>query len=46
VGLFLTVVVRVVLTKAGIDEELPVPVLVYLAFLLAFSFALWLLWLA
>ena len=45
-ALVLTVVVRVALARTGIDEELPVPVLVYLAFLLAFSFALWLLWLA
>jgi hypothetical protein len=44
--LFLTAVLRVVFAKAGIDDELPAPVLVYLAFLVAFSFGLWLLWLA
>ena len=42
----LTIVVRVVLAKVGIEDELPVPIVVYLAFTLAFSFALWLLWLS
>ena len=42
----LTAVVRVLLDRAGIAEAMPVPVLAYLALLLAFSFGLWLLWLA
>src|SRR5262245_63667031 len=46
VAMGLTIVVRVVLAKAGIADELPAPIVVYLAFTLAFSFALWLLWLS
>ena len=42
----LTIVVRTVLAKVGIEDELPAPILVYLAFTVAFSFALWLLWLS
>jgi hypothetical protein len=42
----LTIVVRAVLAKVGIEDELPAPIVVYLAFTLAFSFALWLLWLS
>jgi hypothetical protein len=45
VAMCLTIVVRAVLGKAGIADELPAPIVVYLAFTLAFSFALWLLWL-
>jgi hypothetical protein len=46
VAIALTVVVRAVLVKVGVDDELPTPIVVYLAFTLAFSFALWLLWLS
>ena len=46
VAMCLTIVVRAVLAKVGIEDELPVPIVVYLAFTLAFSFALWLLWLS
>ena len=45
VGMCLTIVVRGLLVKVGVADELPVPIVVYLAFTLAFSFALWLLWL-
>jgi hypothetical protein len=44
VAIGLTIVVHVVLAKAGV--ELPAPIVVYLALTLAFSFALWLLWLS
>jgi YtcA family len=46
VSMCLTIVVRAVLAKVGIEDELPAPIVVYLAFTLAFSFALWLLWLS
>jgi len=46
IGLAATVAVRAVLAKAGIDEELPMPIVVYLAFATAFSLAVWLLWLS
>jgi lipopolysaccharide export LptBFGC system permease protein LptF len=46
VAIGLTIVVRIVLAKVGIEDELPAPIVVYLAFTLAFSFALWLLWLS
>jgi hypothetical protein len=46
VAIALTVVVRLVLAKTGIADELPAPIVVYLAFTLAFTFALWLLWLS
>lgn len=46
IGMGATVVVRAVLAKAGIDEQLPMPIVVYLAFATAFSLATWLLWLA
>jgi hypothetical protein len=42
----LTIVVRAVLVKAGVEDELPAPILVYLSVTLAFTFALWLLWLS
>jgi hypothetical protein len=45
VAMCLTIVVRAVLAKVGIEDELPAPIVVYLAFTLAFSFAFWLLWL-
>jgi hypothetical protein len=44
-GMGATVVVRAILAKAGLDEELPVPIVVYLALATAFSLAIWLLWL-
>jgi hypothetical protein len=46
IGMALTVVVRILLAKLGIDEVLPMPIVVYLAFATAFSLAIWLLWLA
>jgi hypothetical protein len=46
IGMGATVAVRAILAKAGIDEELPIPIVVYLAFATAFSLATWLLWLA
>jgi hypothetical protein len=46
IGLAATVAVRALLVKAGIDGELPMPIVVYLAFATAFSLAVWLLWLA
>ena len=45
IGMGATVVLRAVLAKAGIDEEVPMPIVVYLAFATAFSLAIWLLWL-
>src|SRR5215467_2030062 len=45
IGLGATVVFRAVLAKAGIDESLPMPIVVYLAFATAVSLAIWLLWL-
>jgi hypothetical protein len=46
IGMGATVALRVVLAKTGIDEQLPMPIVVYLAFATAFSLAVWLLWLA
>jgi hypothetical protein len=46
IGLALTVAVRALLAKTGIDAVLPMPIVVYLAFATAFSLAIWLLWLA
>jgi hypothetical protein len=46
VAMALTIAVRTVLAKVGVEDELPAPIVVYLAFTLAFSFALWLLWLS
>jgi hypothetical protein len=45
IGMGATVALRIVLAKAGIDEELPMPIAVYLAFATAISLALWLSWL-
>jgi len=45
IGLGATVVFRAVLAKAGIDGELPMPIVVYLAFATAVALAIWLLWL-
>ncbi len=44
-GMGATLVVRQVLILAGIDKTLPVPLLVYLALVIAFAFATWLAWL-
>ena len=46
VAMCLTIVVRAVLAKVGVEDELPAPILVYLSVTLAFTFALWLLWLS
>ena len=46
VGMCATVAVRILLVKVGIDRELPMPIVVYLALATAFSLAMWLLWLA
>jgi hypothetical protein len=46
IGMCATILVRGIFVKVGIDTELPMPVVVYLAFTIAFSFAIWLLWLA
>ena len=45
VGMSATVAVRALLVKAGIDGEVPMPVVVYLAMATAFSLAVWLMWL-
>ena len=45
-GVCATFAVRWLLVKLGIDQELPVPLVVYLAFTIAFTFAIWLAWLA
>lgn len=45
IGVACTFVLRAVLAKAGIDDELPVPVLVYLSLWIAITLAVWLLWL-
>lgn len=44
-GLVAAVVLRVVLGKAGIDEALPIPAVVYLCTWIAVTLAIWLLWL-
>jgi YtcA family len=46
IGMGVTVAVRALLAKSGIDAVLPMPIVVYLAFATAFSLAIWLLWLA
>ena len=46
VGMGATVVLRVALVKLGIDAELPAPVVIYMAFAIAVSLGMWLLWLA
>jgi hypothetical protein len=45
IAIGLTIVVHVALEKVGLADELPAPMVVYLAFTAAFSFGLWLLWL-
>ncbi len=44
-GIGATVVVRQILVVSGLDKTLPAPLLVYLAFAVAFSFGAWLIWL-
>lgn len=46
IGMALAMVIRWTLVKVGMEKELPAPIVVYLAFTIAFSFATWLLWLA
>jgi hypothetical protein len=46
IGAGVTIVIRGILVKVGVDKELPAPIVVYLAFTIAFSFGAWLLWLA
>jgi YtcA family len=45
VGIGLAVMARQGLALAGVDKFIPVPLLVYLAFAVFFSFATWLVWL-
>ncbi|HEX7816674.1 YtcA family lipoprotein [Dyella sp.] len=45
VGIVGTFVLRAVLVKADIDQDLPVPVLVYLSLWIAITLAVWLFWL-
>jgi hypothetical protein len=45
IGMCVTVGVHALFVKAGIDRELPAPIIVYLALATAFSLAMWLLWL-
>ncbi|MDB5394849.1 MAG: hypothetical protein JWM91_2355 [Rhodospirillales bacterium] len=45
VGIGLAVLARQGLAFAGVDKFIPVPLLVYLAFAVFFSFATWLVWL-
>ncbi len=46
IGAGLSIVVRWLLVKLGMEKELPVPIMVHLALTIAFSFGAWLLWLA
>jgi hypothetical protein len=46
VGMGATVGLKVVLAKLGIDAEVPVPIVTYMAFATAVSLGMWLLWLA
>jgi hypothetical protein len=45
-GMVLTLFVKQALAVVGLDKSLPVPLLVYLAFSVAFAFLLWLVWLS
>jgi len=45
-ALIATVVVRSIFVRAGIDAVLPAPLIVYLGLFAAFTFAVWLVWLA
>ena len=44
-GLVFAVVMHRVFVAVGIDKTLPAPFLVYLALVVAFTFAAWLIWL-
>ncbi len=44
-GLGVTLVVRQVFVVTGVDKDLPAPLIVYLALVVAFAFAGWLVWL-
>ena len=46
VALVLTIIVRGVFVRTGIDAVLPVPLVAYLGLFAAFTFAVWLIWLA
>jgi hypothetical protein len=46
ISLVVTVVVRGIFVKTGIDAVLPVPLIAYLGLFAAFTFAAWLVWLA
>ena len=46
IGLGVSIVVRWILVRLGMEKELPAPIVVHLALTVAFSFAAWLLWLA
>jgi len=43
-GVVLTVIVRALLIRTGIDEHLPVPPLVYLCLVIGSAIAFWLAW--
>ena len=45
-GIVLTLFMRQVFVAAGLDKNLPAPLLVYLALSAAFTFFLWLVWLS
>ena len=45
-GMVLALFMKQALVLAGLDKSLPVPLLVYLAFSVAFAFLLWLVWLS
>jgi hypothetical protein len=46
IALIITIAVRALFVRAGIDAELPAPLIVYLALFGAFTSAVWLIWLA
>ena len=46
IALVVTLVVRGLFVRAGIDAVLPVPLIAYLALFAAFTFTAWLVWLA
>jgi hypothetical protein len=46
IALALTIAVKVAFARIGIDAVLTVPLVVYMALFAAFTFAVWLLWLA
>ena len=44
-GVAATIVVRQILVAAGLEKSVPAPLIVYLAMMVAFGFATWLIWL-